>query len=340
MYLTNAWYVAAWDNEVKSSPVRRTILGADIVLFRDTRKRVHALPDSCPHRRLPLSMGKVNGDTIECGYHGMRFAGSGQCIAVPGQDKIPAAAHLRSFPIHEKWNLLWIWMGDPQSADPADIIDVPHYDDDSWAINRGPAMDVACHYQLMTDNLLDPSHVSYVHGTSLGNADTVGIPVKTEAGKDRVIVQRWILDHALAPFFANRVKFSGNADRLQHYELRMPSLAVIKDVIAPTGSGAPQGHLHEKVWLLDSYNFITPVDDNSCRYYWFQLRNYDVGNDAESIALTTDFIAAFNEDLVVLAAVQKGMKAQPSQVDLATDRGSNLARRMLKQMITAEQGKR
>jgi len=338
MYLTNAWYVAGWDHEVGNDPVHRTIIGEPVVLFRNSKGVAKALYDSCPHRHLPLSMGCVVGDNLQCGYHGMTFDASGRCVDIPGQDKVPPTSHLRSFPLVERWNLLWIWMGDADLADPSKIIDIPHFDDPEWGINRGPAMDVACHYQYMTDNLLDPAHVSYVHGTSLGNADTIGIPVETEVGSDRVIVRRWILDKALAPFFAHRVKFEGNADRLQHYEVRMPSLAVIKDIIAPTGTGAPEGQLHEDVWLLDSYNFITPVDEDSCRYYWFQVRNYDADSQEESEALTEDFIGAFNEDLVVLSAVHDGMKAHERHIDLATDLGSNHARRMLKRMIREEQG--
>jgi vanillate O-demethylase monooxygenase subunit len=338
MFLHNAWYVAAWDHELAAAPLARTILGEAVVLYRDSAGRAVALADSCPHRRLPLSLGCVVGDELRCGYHGMRFAASGTCTDIPGQAVIPPAAWVRAFPLVERWNLIWIWMGDPARADPATIIKVPHFDEPGWAVNRGPAMEVACHYQLMTDNLLDPAHVSFVHASSLGNADTIGIPVETEVGEDRVIVTRWIRDRLLAPFFAKRVAFSGPADRLQHYEVRMPAQAVIKDVIAPAGSGAPEGRLHPDTFLIDSYNFVTPVDEDNCRYYWFQLRNYAADSAEETAALTTDFIAAFNEDLVVLAAVHAGLKARASKLDLATDLGSTQARRMLARMIKAESG--
>lgn len=337
-YLHSAWYVAAWDSELDAQPLARTILEQPVVLFRTADGTPAALANSCPHRRLPLSMGCVSGQELRCGYHGMLFGADGRCVEIPGQQVIPPTAHVRAFPLVLRWGLLWIWMGDPAKADPAKIIDVPHYDESGWAVNRGPAMEIACHYQWMTDNLLDPSHVSYVHASSLGNADTVGVPVETEVGEDRVIVRRWLLDNQLAPFFAKRVRFAGRADRLQHYEVRMPAHAVIKDIIAPAGSGAPEGNLHPDVFLIDSYNFVTPVDADNCRYYWFQVRNYAANDPAETAALTEDFIQAFNEDLVVLSAVHAGMKAHGSRLDLATDLGSNQARRMLKRMIAAEQG--
>lgn len=337
MYLRSAWYVAAWDHELASAPLARTILGQPVVLYRRDDGTPAALENSCPHRRLPLSMGCVTGNDLRCGYHGMRFAADGRCVDIPGQDLIPPGAHIRSFPVVERWNLIWIWMGDPDRADPATIIDVPHFEETGWAVNRGPAMEVACHYQYMTDNLLDPGHVSYVHASSLGNGATIGVPVKTEVGEDRVIVSRWILDHDLAPFFAKRVAFAGKADRLQHYEVRMPAHAVIKDIVAPAGSGAPEGRLHADTFLIDSYNFVTPVDEENCRYYWFQVRNYRADDPGETEALTADFIGAFEEDLVVLAAVQQGMKASERNIDLASDLGSNHARRMLARMIRQEQ---
>lgn len=336
MYLKNAWYVAAWDHELNDQPLARRIMEQPIVLYRTAAGAAAALEDSCPHRRLPLSLGCVVGDGLRCGYHGMMFDAQGRCVDIPGQDRIPPAARVRAYPLVERWNLLWIWLGDPALADPATIIDVPHFAEAGWAVNRGPAMDVACHYQYMTDNLLDPSHVSYVHASSLGNAATVGIPLETEVGANRVIVRRWILNQDLAPFFAKRVSFSGPADRLQHYEVRLPAHAVIKDIVAPAGSGAPEGRLHPDTFLIDSYNFVTPIDADSCRYYWFQVRNYAAADTRESAALTEDFIAAFEEDLVVLAAVHKGLKAMPSQLDLASDLGANHARRMLARMIAAE----
>lgn len=336
MYLKNAWYVAAWDHELADRPVPRRVLDEAVVLYRNQAGEPEALEDSCPHRRLPLSLGCVSGDGLRCGYHGMLFGADGACIEIPGQEIIPPGARVRAYPVVERWNLIWIWMGDAALADPATIIDIPHFAEPGWAVNRGPAMDVACHYQYMTDNLLDPSHVSYVHASSLGSAATVGVPVNTEVGEDRVIVSRWILDHDLAPFFAKRVAFTGRADRLQHYEVRMPAHAVIKDVVAPAGSGAPEGRLHPDTFLIDSYNFVTPVDADNCRYYWFQVRNYAADDQGESAALTADFIDAFEEDLVILAAVHKGMKAAGRHIDLATDLGSNHARRMLKRMIAAE----
>ena len=119
-YLRNVWYVAAWDHEVPADrPLARTILGERLVFFRDADGRPQALFDRCPHRFAPLSMGKVVDGCIQCPYHGLQFGGDGACTRNPhGSGLIPKAAQVRSYPVVERWSVLWIWIGDAAQADP------------------------------------------------------------------------------------------------------------------------------------------------------------------------------------------------------------------------------
>ena len=338
MFLKNSWYIAAWGDEVGRSLIHRIILNQAIVLFRKENGDPVALEDACPHRKLPLSMGELIDDTIQCGYHGLTFNCDGACVKAPGMDRIPPKALVTSYPVCERWGLVWIWMGDPGLADVRKIIDIPYYNDPDWGINRGPAMDIDCDYRYMTDNLVDPSHVTYVHKTSLGNDYCEGVPVETTIDGTTVIVTRWIKDCVLAPFFLPYVKFEGKADRLQHYEVRLPSTAVIKDVIAPANSGAPEGKLHPDTFLMDSYNFITPVTEDTCRYYWFQVRNFNAGDEQTTKSLSQAFFDAFSEDLSVLQAVHRGMRKNTgNNIDLPIDSGSLRGRRLLDEMIRQEE---
>ncbi len=338
MYLRNAWYVAAWSDEVDDRPVGRVILGEPVVFYRNMERSIVALEDACSHRKLPLSMGVVAGNHLRCGYHGLEFGSDGACRHAPGLSRTPPNACVKSYPVEERYGLIWIWMGPADLANADTIIPIAHYDDPVWGINRGPAMDVNCSYLYMTDNLLDPSHVTYVHKTSLGNVATADVPVKMSVLENGVLASRWMLDCELAPFFIPYVGFTGRADRLQHYEVRYPSHAIIRDIIAPANSGAPQGNLHPSVFLMDSYNFVTPVTENTCRYFWFQVRNFRPDCTVTSRALTNDFIAAFNEDLVVLAAVDRGMANKRTPItDIETDAAPLRFRRVLKKMIEAEQ---
>lgn len=339
MFFRNSWYIAAWASELGRELRHCRVLNEAIVLYRKEDGTSVALEDACPHRKLPLSLGVLKGDVVQCGYHGLEFDSTGTCVHIPGQDRIPPQAAVQCYPTTERWGLIWIWMGDIAEADEAKIIDIPHYDDLDWGINRGPVMEIDCDYRFMTDNLVDPSHVAYVHKTSLGNDACLGVPVKTEVEDNKVIVTRWIRDCVVAPFFEPHMKFDGNADRLQHYEVRLPSSAVIKDVISPAGTGAPEGNVHPDSFLLDSYNFLTPVTENRCSYYWFQVRNFDPESETTSSELTEAFTEAFAEDLVVLKAVHDGMGSKVTgNITLSIDAASVHLRRMLDQMIQEEQG--
>ena len=133
MFLRNHWYVAASGSEIGRKPFRRIIMNEPVVFYRTEDGTPIALEDRCPHRRLPLSMGKlVENDVLQCHYHGLRFDRTGACVRVPGQDMIPPTARVKTYPVVERYKWLWIWMGDPALADPAKITDYHWLDDPDW----------------------------------------------------------------------------------------------------------------------------------------------------------------------------------------------------------------
>jgi phenylpropionate dioxygenase-like ring-hydroxylating dioxygenase large terminal subunit len=337
MFVRNAWYVAARSAEVQQSLMPLKLLGEQVVLFRTPDGVVAALEDACPHRKLPLSMGRLLGDRIECGYHGLTFDCAGACVRAPALARIPRAAQVRSYPIEERYGLVWIWMGEAKAADAAQIFDVPEWGDPAWGLNEGDAMTVACNYLYVTDNLLDPSHVAWVHPGSFGNAACEAEPLKTVASDVGVTVSRWMRDVDVAPFYAKFVKFSGRCDRKQHYEVRFPSHAIIKAVFTPAGTGADDGAQHDHVFLMNSYNFMTPIDESHTRYFWFQMRNFDQQNEAVSQQFNEDVRHAFDEDRVILEAVHEGMSNRRTpNLDLGIDAGPLRFRRGVQRLIDAE----
>jgi vanillate O-demethylase monooxygenase subunit len=336
MFLKNAWYVAALGSEVGRSLLPVKLLGEDIVLYRKRDGGVAALEDACPHRKLPLSMGRLKEDTVECGYHGLVFDCSGQCVHAPGLARVPRAAVARSYPVEERYGMVWVWMGDPAKADPAGIVEVDHWGDPAWGMNRGDAMTVRCHYLYLTDNLLDPSHVSWVHQTSFGNAAIIGEPLDTEVRDDGVLVSRWMRNVEVAPFYAKFVRFRGNCDRKQHYEVRFPSHAVIRAIFTPAGTASDTEPFHPDVFLMDSYNFLSPVDESTTRYFWFQMRNFSPDDAEVSRQFSEDVRQAFEEDRAVLEAVHRGMAKSPSTMNLPLDSGPLRFRRRMGEMIDAE----
>jgi len=335
-FLRNAWYVAEWADAITDALTSLEILGERVVLYRAADGTPVALEDACPHRKLPLSMGRREGDSLVCGYHGLTFDRSGACTAAPTQTALPKAC-VRSYPLAERYGLVWIWMGDPAKADPAKIVDIPQWGSPAWGLNRGPVMHVDCHYLYVVDNLLDPTHVTWVHPGSFGDASCAAVPIETISAESGVTAARWLMDTEPAPFYAKFLKFRGRADRYQHYEMRFPSNAVIKAVFVPAGTGGHDKALHEDAFLMDSFNFLTPVNARQTRYFWFQLRNFAPDDAAISEEFTADVKHAFEEDRVILNAVQIGMDTSPTPtIDLKNDLASFRFRQHLARMIAAE----
>ncbi len=329
--------MVAWDHEVGRELRAVRILGESIVLYRTDAGEPVALENACPHRKLPLSMGRLKDNDIECGYHGLTFDRTGRCTRMPGVKRVPPSVAVRRYPAVSRYGLVWVWMGDSARAQPQDIFPVEHYEDPSWARNDGGSMVVDCNYLYITDNLLDPSHVTWVHHGSFGNDACESEPIEVRVTPRGVIASRWMRNVEVAPFYAPLVSFSGNCDRLQHYEVRFPSHAIIRAVFVPAGTGGSGPPFHPQVMLMDSYNFMTPVDESQTRYFWFQLRNFAVGDAEVSRVMDEGVTAAFAEDKAILNAVQQGFAHQITRnIDLASDRAPLLFRRHLSELIAAE----
>ena len=338
MFLRNVWYVVAIATEINRDLKSLKILGENIVFYRTEEGVPVGLEDACPHRKLPLSKGYLKGDSLECGYHGLTFNCSGACIDAATQDRIPSTAKVRSYPVADKWGLVWIWMGDPELADENNIFTIENYDDPAWKITGGDALTCGCNYLYLTDNLLDPSHVAWVHRTSFAAEGTVDTPLTTTIMDDGLVVSRWLFDRQPPPYYAPLVKFEGNADRLQHYEVRFPSIAINKSVFSPAGTGGPDKPYRDDTYVMISYNLMTPIDENNTRYHWLQQRNTAPDDEEVTASIAAGARMAFNEDKEILEAVHQGMLEKTTPViDLALDGASLRFRRKLDKMIAAEQ---
>lgn len=168
-YALNTWYVAAWDDEVRPRRLlHRRLAEQAVVMFRDSAGVVQALADRCPHRFVPLHLGTLQGDAIQCGYHGLRFNGHGECVHNP-HGAIPRAARVRAYPVVERHSFIWIWLGDAARADPAQIPDFGFQDADKWCTGKG-YLHIRTNYLLEVDNIMDLSHTEFVHAGSLGSS--------------------------------------------------------------------------------------------------------------------------------------------------------------------------
>jgi vanillate O-demethylase monooxygenase subunit len=201
-------------------------------------------------------------------------------------------------------------MGDPALADDSTIIRIDNYDNPLWHVTKGDSLLIECHYLWMVDNLLDPSHVAWVHRSSFAGAGTDNTPMQITADPGGVVNSRWMLDQPPPPFYAPLVKFSGHADRFQHYEVRYPALALNMGIYTPAGKGGPAMVEDADTYRMISYHFMTPVDDDNTQYYWLQHRNTDPHDEEITRKVAAGARAAFEEDRAILRAVHLGMKTK------------------------------
>ena len=225
MLLRNAWYIAAWADELGAEPLARRICNDPVVLFRDGAGKAAALADRCCHRAAPLHLGSVVEAGIQCGYHGLVFDGAGRCVAIPGQRLIPDDARVRAYPLVEKNQLVWMWMGDPALADPAEIVDFPYHDDPAHWPNKHDVYPIKGNYMLMVDNLMDLTHLGYLHAKTVGGnpGAHVEAEMKTTRTPTGLKFTRWMRNSVPPPSYVKAAGFQGRVDRCQEFEFVAPS---------------------------------------------------------------------------------------------------------------------
>jgi phenylpropionate dioxygenase-like ring-hydroxylating dioxygenase large terminal subunit len=328
MFLRNAWYVAAWDREVTRSLLARTILGEPVVLYRKEDGTAVALEDRCCHRHLPLSMGKLEGDDLRCGYHGLKFNGTGKCIEIPGQSSIPPQARVRAYPLVEKYNWLWIWMGEPEKADPALIPNWWWADHPEWAFTRPDRAYLKCNYQLIADNVLDVTHLAYVHASSIGSSSITEFPATVEREERLVRLTRWIRNRPPPPLYKKAGGFPGNVERWQIVEHVPPCFSV-------NFAGCEDGTRRIELMALSA---PTPETANTTHYFFGFVRNFGLRDQEMEKVFAVDMVKVFSEDFPVLEAQQRMLELKPGapKVDLKVDAAPLAARRMLDAMLASE----
>ena len=339
MFLRNHWYVAASLPEIGRKPFRRVIMNEPVVFYRTENGTPIALEDRCPHRRLPLSMGRlIEGDVLQCHYHGLRFDSTGACVRVPGQDMIPPSARVKSYPVVERYKWLWIWMGDPALADPAKITDFHWLDDPEWGA-KTDYLHAQCNWQLVCDNLLDLTHLAFVHETTIGNMALVEhAAVRVNRTPGGVQVTRWIIDQPAPPTFVKVGKFTGNVDRWQIIDYQPPGFLRLDVGATPTGSGAPEGKRVNGIQMRN-LNAITPETETTTHYFWGQAHDFEPRDAEMTERVFQQIKTAFLEDVSVFTMQQTNIDLDPGAptIDINADSGGIQARRIVDRLYAEEQ---
>jgi len=351
MFLRDYWYVAAWDHEIGAAPFARTILNEPVVFFRKEDGSPVALEDRCCHRHVPLSRGTRVGDNLRCWYHGLTFDSNGTCVRVPGQASIPPNARVRAFPVIERNHWIWIWMGDPGAADPALIPDFKWMDHPDWGC-KGTYYHVRCQYQLIIDNLLDLTHLAFVHDSTIGNAAVVeAAEVTAKGGDNDVTVVRWMIDNPPPPTYSKMMKgYTGNVDRWQIIHWAPPGNIRLFTGAAP--SAASQGWTREKFDALmtdtppggigmRNLDSLTPETETTTHYFWAQAHDFDAHEPAVTDAFFKQIDIAFRQDWELFEVQQAAIERRPDapRINIAVDKGPMMARRMLARLLEKEAAK-
>lgn len=341
-FVRNAWYVAAWSKEIAGAPFSRRILGEPIVMYRGPDAALAALLDRCPHKLAPLSLGKVIGDRLQCGYHGLEFDRAGRCVRVPGQPNIPPQARVRSFPVVEKYGAAWIWMGDPALADPRRIIQVERHGAPGWAVVDGGYQYHRASYLTIADNLQDPAHTTFVHARTIGNPAASEVPVSIRQGRDEwgneyLLAFRWTNDAEPPPLDRKIGGFAGRTDRCQYYYFYPPCASRVDVVTMAAGQEHSEENM-DKGLRAFSYKFLTPETENRTHFFWMHVRNFRVDDRAFEEEFVRSMSATFEEDNEITSAVQREQDATGLRqcVWIAIDAAPTKVKRMIEKLAEAE----
>ena len=311
------------------------------MFYRDLEGRAIGLEDACWHRLLPLSKGRLSGNDVVCGYHGLAFNGDGRCTFMPSQKSINPSACVRSYPIVERHALVWIWMGDPAQADPSGVPDLHWNCDDRWVSALGNTIHAKCNYRLVIDNLMDLTHETFVHGTSLGHKDVAEADFDVVHGVQFVTLTRWMQRISPPPHWAMQYEFKFGkielVDRWQIIRFERPSTVVIDVGVAKAGSGAPEGNRELGV-NGHVLNTVTPETETTSHYFWAFARNYCLDSADLTERLRADVVRVFGEDERILEAQQEAILENPRQpfYNLNIDAGALWSRRLIETMIDQE----
>jgi phenylpropionate dioxygenase-like ring-hydroxylating dioxygenase large terminal subunit len=338
--IRNCWYVAALGSEITRDLKERTLLGVPVVMYRTQAGAPVILSNRCLHRSFPLSKGRLEGDTVICGYHGMQYEPSGQCIAMPSLANAPTHARLQGFKAVERGPVVWVWMGDVALADETAIVDMPWLASPDWA-TVGGQFNIPTNYVAMHENLLDQTHFAVLH------ADTVGTPayarsdLEVVAEGDQIRILRELLDSEPPPIYAVPMKLEGRrVNRYSDSRFASPALHVAH---ARIENPAPQTNERSN-YRVNIVHAFTPEHQGTIHYWWFNSRDFALQDAGSSDYLWQSSMRAYQEDVDALTWIQQNYDLEhqqsgraPHELSFRPDKPGIMMRQLLQKCSTFEQ---
>ncbi len=337
-YPLNCWYVAATSDEVGQRILGRRIVDMGVAMYRTRTGEVVAFEDRCPHRAFPLSLGRLDGDHVVCGYHGFTFDSSGQCVRVPSQTNVPYDARMHMLPVQERPPYVWVWLGDPARAPLRAPEEVPWLTGEGWAVCGGE-LEVTANYLLLHENFADVTHVPIVHPEISPQVLHVAAPpLEIELTEASVWYSR---NYPAAPLAAWQSSSTGLPDG--EYEQResgtflSPALWVDAwEVFAPAAETGER-----RSYGVRFAQAVTPVSPSSCRLVWRVGRDFSTDAGWVTASLQTSFGEYYARVVSIVEERQRVIDATGphAEFNVSADAAALQVRRIIADMLT-EEGRR
>ncbi len=255
-YLRRFWHPVAYTFDLAELPLKRRILGEDLVLFKTGSGDFGLVEQRCSHRGASLEYGVISERGIRCAYHGFHYAPDGAILETGAGAPLANGGRIchGAYPLHIFCDLIFAYMGPPELIPPFprfDLFESPHL-----TVVPGPGRcgEKDCNWLQEHENGMDPVHVAYLHammtGTQRGFSEKAGIiPViewtQNETGMNYITCRR-VDDSDLVWIRIN--------DRM------MPNIGIVSanDEVRPENTS-------RRPYIM---TWIVPIDDyNNRRFY-------------------------------------------------------------------------
>ncbi len=287
MYI-NFWYPIIKSEDLgHDKPETVMVLGVNLVVFRDQDGEARVLSDTCTHRGAslggPWSMGsapRIIDGCVVCPYHGWEFNGEGDCVNVPSigyGTKTPPRAKVDSYPVQEKYGIVFAFLGDEPEETRVPLLEVEEYGQEGWLANDILVLDVPYYYERSIENGLDPAHNEFVHPTH----GQQGVTRDTYRVNDYETEDHnqgwgfWFMHRFDAPPLPQKNHETAGGEDTPWGDTKTERA----DIYAGGGTYGPNIMptyitLNDQGHSFRQYFFEQPVDENRTKIFFLNMRNF------------------------------------------------------------------
>jgi vanillate O-demethylase monooxygenase subunit len=333
-YPRDCWYVAATSDEVGSGLFGRKLLDRPVVLYRLESGQVVALADRCAHRGYPLSKGRLDGDLLVCGYHGLRYDTAGACVGVPSQPNVPYGVGVRAYPVREEPPFVWIWLGHPGSSSLHSPPQLPWLSGDGWS-SSGETVCVAANYMLVHEHYLDLTHVPEVHPEETPPGLEQLPPLDhVSVSETSVTYTRTLPPAELADWEAEATGLPRDREYKRRHHGTFISPAILAEGWEIDGG---DGQLYEQARI----HAVTPESPTRTHLFSRFAHNFALDRALVDQHLHAVMAKVMREDVAVIEAIEAaaGYEGSASGIHLIADAGVLQVRRIVARMLAMETGR-